>query len=269
MSRRQAVPADEAGTGTLRPRPARQLSSRLLLTPVVVSAVFLATYFWVTRGELQAVERAFIDPEQLLRFTGEHLRISLSSTLLVLATAVPLGVVLSRSGARGVVPLASVAANIGQAATAFGVMVLLRVGLELSAETAAVLGMATYCFLPVFRGTLVGVQQVDRDVVKAARGMGLSNRQVLFGVELPLSVPILLAGVRTALVLNVATTTVASLVGAGGLGLLIVWGFSVGRDSLVILGAIATAGMAILADWIGSLAEQLLRPRGLRPLASN
>lgn len=271
MSQQSVKPPTSAGNpAALDYRPARRLPSSLWITPVVVAAVFLATYFWVTRGELQAMERTFINPEQLLRFAGEHLKISLSSTLLVLATAVPLGVVLSRSGARGIVPLAGAAANIAQAATAFGVMVLLRVGLEMSAEAAAILGMATYCFLPVFRGTLVGVQQVDRDVVKAARGMGMSKGQVLFGVELPLSVPILLAGVRTALVLNVATTTVASLVGAGGLGLLIVRGFSVGRDSLVILGAVATAGMAILADWIGALAEQLLRPRGLRsPHASN
>lgn len=266
MSQQLLTPPTSAGHPEPTPgsRPARRLPSSLWITPLLVTAAFLATYLWVTRGELQAVERTFINPGQLLRFTGDHLKISLISTLLVLTTAIPLGVVLSRRGARRAVPLAGIAANIGQAATAFGVMVLLRISLEMSADTAAILGMSIYCFLPVFRGTLVGVQQVDRDVIKAARGMGMSKRQVLLRVELPLSVPILLAGVRTALVLNVATTTVAALVGAGGLGLLIVRGFSVGRDTLVILGAVATAGIAILADWIGALAERLLRPRGLR-----
>lgn len=263
---RQLLPADGDSTAVAPGAPARtrRRPARLWLTPAVVLVAFAVTYWVASRGRLQAVERAFINPGQLLRFTWEHLQISLTSTLLVLVTAIPLGVALSRRAARSVLPLAGIAANIGQAATAFGVMVLLRVGVQTSANVAAVLGMGIYCFLPVFRGTLIGVQQVDRDVIKAAFGTGMSRWQVLWQVELPLSVPILLAGVRTALVLNVATTTVAALVGAGGLGLLIIRGFTVGRDSLVVLGAVGTAGVAILADWAGALAERVLRPKGLR-----
>ena len=240
------------------------LPTNLWLTPVLVGGAFLGTYWWVTRGDLQAVEAGFINREQLLEFTWDHLKISLISTALVLATAIPLGVLLSRPGARVVAPVVGVAANVGQAATAFGLMVLFRVTMDVTATTAAILGMAIYTFLPVFRGTRIGMQQVDVNVVKAARGMGMSRNQVLFKIELPLSVPILLSGIRTALVLNVATTTVAALVGAGGLGLLIVRGFSVGRDSLIIVGAVATAGIAILADWVGAGIERYLSPKGLR-----
>jgi osmoprotectant transport system permease protein len=257
--------AGAVGTALPDSRPARGgLPTNLWLTPVLVGAAFLGTYWWVTRGDLQAVEAGFINREQLLEFTWDHLKISLISTALVLVTAIPLGVLLSRPGARAAAPVVGVAANVGQAATAFGLMVLFRVTLDVSATTAAILGMTIYTFLPVFRGTRIGMQQVDGNVVKAARGMGMSRNQVLFRIELPLSVPILLSGIRTALVLNVATTTVAALVGAGGLGLLIVRGFSVGRDSLIIVGAVATAGIAILADWVGAGIERLLSPKGLR-----
>lgn len=244
--------------------PRRKFPVGLLSTPVIVLGLCYLTYRYVTRGALQSLESNSLRPEQLLRYTGEHLRVSLISTLIVLVTAIPLGVLLTRRGGRRLAVVAGTAANIGQAATAFGIMVLLLVGFDMPGITAAILGMAVYSFLPVLSGTVTGIQQVDPNIIKSASAMGMSNWQVLRRVELPLSVPVLLAGVRTALVLNVATTTVASLVGAGGLGLLIVTGFTAGRDSLILMGGVATAGIAILADWFGAVAERVLRPKGLR-----
>ncbi len=257
------APAD-AGLIMTPERPTRRVPLGLFVTPVIVLGICYLTYLYVTRDELQAVERGSLAGDQLLRLTAEHLRISLASTLIVLATAIPLGVLLTRRRGRTIAAAAGTAANIGQAATAFGVMVLFLVGFKMSGITAAILGMAVYSFLPVLSGTVTGIQQVDPNVVKSALAMGMSRWQVLRRVELPLSVPVLLAGVRTALVLNVATTTVAALVGAGGLGLLIVTGFTAGRDSLIIMGGVATAGIAILADWLGAVAERVLRPKGLR-----
>jgi len=266
LDRIEATPPAPADAGLIMTpeRPTRQVPLGLFVTPVIVLGICYLTYLYVTRDELQAVERGSLAGDQLLRLTAEHLRISLASTLIVLATAIPLGVLLTRRGGRTIAAAAGTAANIGQAATAFGVMVLFLVGFKMSGITAAILGMAVYSFLPVLSGTVTGIQQVDPNVVKSALAMGMSRWQVLRRVELPLSVPVLLAGVRTALVLNVATTTVAALVGAGGLGLLIVTGFTAGRDSLIIMGGVATAGIAILADWLGAVAERVLRPKGLR-----
>lgn len=268
MTPLQLEPAPAPAVQAVRPPvagdPGRRLPLGLILTPFVVLGACLLTYRYVTAGDLQAVERGFLTSDQLLRFTGEHLKVSLASTLLVLVTAIPLGVLLTRRGGRRVAVVAGTAANIGQAATAFGLMVLFLIAFDMSGVTAAILGMAVYSFLPVLSGTVTGIQQVDPNVVKSASAMGMSRLQVLRRVELPLSVPVLLAGVRTALVLNVATTTVAALVGAGGLGLLIVRGFSVGRDSLILMGGVTTAGIAILADWVGAVAERVLRPKGLR-----
>jgi osmoprotectant transport system permease protein len=264
LEQRVPTPAVEAVRPPVAGQPVRRLPLGLILTPFVVLGTCLLTYRYVTAGDLQAVERGFLTADQLLRFTGEHLKVSLASTLLVLVTAIPLGVLLTRRGGHRVAVVAGTAANIGQAATAFGLMVLFLIAFDMSGVTAAILGMAVYSFLPVLSGTVTGIQQVDPNVVKSASAMGMSRLQVLRRVELPLSVPVLLAGVRTALVLNVATTTVAALVGAGGLGLLIVRGFSVGRDSLILMGGVTTAGIAILADWVGAVAERVLRPKGLR-----
>jgi osmoprotectant transport system permease protein len=100
-------------------------------------------------------------------------------------------------------------------------------------------------------------------MIKAARGMGMSRVQVLQRIELPLSVPILLTGVRTALVLTVSTAPLAAFVGGGTLGALITTGFAQSRFTLVVTGSVLAAALALLADWAGGVAEDRLRPRGL------
>ena len=260
----QTLEGPEAIVGMAPALKSRQIPSGLFVTPVLVLGICYLTYLFVTHSHLQSLERDSLRSAQLLRYTGEHLRVSLASTLIVLSTAIPMGVLVTRRSGRTFSLVAGTAANIGQAATAFGLMVLFLVGFNMSGLIAAILGLAVYSFLPVLSGTVTGIQQVDANVKKSASAMGMSSWQVLRRVELPLSVPVLLAGIRTALVLNVATTTVAALVGAGGLGLLIITGFTAGRDSLILMGGVATAGIAILADWVGAVAERVLRPKGLR-----
>lgn len=251
-----------AGSGGQRSRQGRLRWSLLVGKPLVVGGACLLTYLWVGSQELGSAEQALLDAESLRRLTLQHLDVALSATLIVVVTAIPLGVLLTRPGWSGLVALATISANIAQAMTAFGVMVLIFLQIYNGRE-AAIIGMAAYAFLPVLRGTLTGLTQVDRQTLKAARGMGMSGWQVLRKIELPLSVPILLAGVRTALVVTVATTTIAALVGAGGLGRLVIGGFESGRTTLIVAGFVATAGIAILADWVGAVAEAMLRPRGL------
>jgi osmoprotectant transport system permease protein len=123
--------------------------------------------------------------------------------------------------------------------------------------------LVAYSVLPVLRNTMVGLQQVDRTLIEAARGMGMSKLRVLLRIELPLAVPVILAGVRTALVINVGTATLATFVNAGGLGNVISGGLSTSRDTVIITGAILTATLALLVDWVGGIAEDVLRPKGL------
>ncbi len=118
--------------------------------------------------------------------------------------------------------------------------------------------------LPVLRNTMVGIQQVDPSLVDAGRGIGMSGFTVLRRVELPLAVPLILAGLRTSLVLAVGTATLALFVNGGGLGFVIDSGYKVARTTVLLTGAALAVGLALVVDWLGALAERYLGPKGLR-----
>jgi osmoprotectant transport system permease protein len=100
-------------------------------------------------------------------------------------------------------------------------------------------------------------------VIEAGRGMGMSKNAVLFRIELPLAVPIMLAGIRTALVITIGTATLATFIGAGGLGALIETGISLNRTPVLVTGAVLTSVLALFVDWLAGVAEDILRPKGL------
>ncbi len=127
----------------------------------------------------------------------------------------------------------------------------------------AVVALVLYALLPILRNTLVGLQQVDRFVVDAARGMGMSARRILFAVELPLAVPVMLAGIRISLILNVGVATLATYTNAGGLGDLIERGIVLYRMPILVAGCLLTIALALMVDWLAGLAERRLRPKGL------
>jgi osmoprotectant transport system permease protein len=117
-----------------------------------------------------------------------------------------------------------------------------------------------YALLPIIRNTSTGISSVNAAVREAARGMGMTENQILFQVELPLSMPTILAGVRVATVLTIGIATIAAAVGAGGLGEFIFRGLAMVNDQLILAGAIPAAALALLADFILSLLERRLRP---------
>ena len=125
----------------------------------------------------------------------------------------------------------------------------------------AVLALWAYSLLPVLRNTIAGLSAVDPAVVEAARGMGLSPAQVLLRVEMPLSRAVIVAGIRTAAVVNVGTAALASFVGAGGLGDVIQVGISNQRDRILVVGATLTALLALAADWLVATADATLHRR--------
>ena len=125
------------------------------------------------------------------------------------------------------------------------------------------MALVLYTVLPVLRNTMVGLQGVDARLVEAGRGMGMSSLAVLLRVELPLAVPVILAGVRTALVLLVGTATLATFISGGGLGQLITTGINLSLDSLLFSGAVLVALLALAIDWLGRVVEHVARPKGL------
>ncbi|MBB6568458.1 ABC transporter permease [Kribbella sandramycini] len=179
-----------------------------------------------------------------------------------MAIAVPLGIALTRPGVKRAAPVVVAVANAGQAAPVIGLVVLLAIWLGFGFWTA-ILALCLYAILPVLRNTIVGLQSVDPTLVEAGRGMGMSNRAVLGRIELPLAVPVIMAGIRTALVLVVGTATLATFIDAGGLGSLITTGIRLLRYPVLISGAILVAALALLIDWAGRVLEEVTRPRGL------
>ena len=256
-------PAARPAAGTLD-SPAQDTGTwrSLLVQPALLLVAVVAFLVWRTTADLSETESRQLGWAALSGSVLEHLRLTALSALVVVLVAVPLGVALTRRPLRRLSPLVLAIANTGQAAPAIGLFVLLATWLGFGFRTA-VLTLVLYSALPVLRNTLVGIEGVEPRLVEAGRGMGMSALAVLLRVELPLAVPVLLAGVRTALVLLVGTATLATFINGGGLGVLIVTGINLGLDSLLVSGAVLVALLALGVDWLGRVVEHVARPKGL------
>ena len=228
----------------------------------VVAAVLLLTYVWISSLELDSIESRTLNAEYITRRIWEHLVLSVCAAVLVAVLAIPAGIAVSRSKSRVFNAIVVVIANIGQATPAIGVVILLAIVWKTGFATALV-ALVVYSFLPVLRNTITGLQQVDPSVKESARGMGMTPGQVLRRIELPLASPVIVAGLRTALVFAVGVATVATFINAGGLGDMIVNGLKLQRYPVLVVGAVLVASIAVLIDWAAGLVEELMKPRGL------
>ena len=223
---------------------------------------FLAFVIWLRTADLSPIELTTLAPDALWLYTVEHIQLTLMAAGIVLVVAIPLGIILTRRPLRFLTGPVLAMANIGQAAPAIGVVVLLAFWVGFG-FWAATLSLVLYAVLPVLRNTLVGLQQVDARLIEAGRGMGMSSAAVLLRVELPLAVPVMLSGVRTALVLLVGTAALATFVNGGGLGILITTGVNLSLTPVLVAGALLVALLALLIDWVGRVVEHVARPKGL------
>jgi osmoprotectant transport system permease protein len=130
-------------------------------------------------------------------------------------------------------------------------------------SVGAIVALTVYGALPIIANTVVGLDGVDPRLVEAARGMGMSAMSTLLRIELPLAMPVIIAGVRTALVLIVGTAALASFTGAGGLGQLITTGIKLQQTTTLIVGAILVAALALAIDWLARVVEIVASPKGL------
>ena len=242
---------------------AREKSRRGLVWQLAgIVAALALLLFSLSAADLTDTERTTLDPATLWIYTAEHLRLTAISAVIVLLIAVPLGVVLTRKPLRFLTGPVLALINLGQAAPAIGLVVLLAFWLGFGFWTAVV-GLVIYALLPVLRNTMVGLDNVDSRLVEAGRGMGMSASLVLFRVELPLAVPLMLSGIRTALVLLVGTAALATFINGGGLGVLITTGVNLNLPRVLISGAVMVALLALTVDWIGRAVEHFARPRGI------
>ncbi|MFG2004608.1 ABC transporter permease [Spirillospora sp. NPDC048911] len=234
----------------------------MLVTPAFLVVACAALALYLHGQDLDDIERRAINRDIIVQRFVEHIQLVAVSTALVLAVAIPLGVVLTRPRVRWLATPFLALANVGQAVPSVGVLVLLAVTVGIGFRPALV-ALVLVSALPVLRNTMVGLQGVDRSLIDAGRGIGLTRTTVLFRIELPLAVPVILASVRVAVILNVGTATLAAFTNAGGLGDLINTGIALNRTPVLLTGCVLTAVLAMASDWLVGLAEHYLRPRGL------
>ena len=212
----------------------------------------LGRYMWARRAEI-------------LRHAARHVLLAAVSLTAAVLVAVPLGLTLERArrSAEGVIRLIGLLQTVPSIALLAFMIPLLGIGV-----LPALVALFLYSLLPILRNTFTGVRDADPVAVDAARSLGMTPAQVLRYVRLPLAAPIIMAGVRTAAVINIGTATLAAFIGAGGLGDPIVSGLALSDTRMILSGAIPAALLALLADLGLGLAERAVRPGGTAPLVN-
>ncbi|MGW0812263.1 ABC transporter permease [Streptomyces viridiviolaceus] len=201
-------------------------------------------------------------PDGIAHRLLEHLVLTVVCLFVSCLVALPVALVLGHLGKGGA--LAVNISNVGRAVPTFAVLVLLLLTpVGRWGEGPTVVALVLFAVPPLLTNAYVGMREVDRGVVQAARGMGMTGRQMLFHVELPLSLPMVLTGVRIAAVQLVATATIAALAGGGGLGRIITAGFNLASTPQVVAGAVLVAGLALVVEGLFELVERLV-PRWAR-----
>ena len=198
--------------------------------------------------------------QEILQATLEHIWLVGLTMIFAIAIGVPLGILVTRKPwlSKPILGGANIAETIPSLAL-FGFLLPVP-WLGGRADRLAIAALTLYALLPIIRNTSAGITGVDRTVREAARGMGMTDRQILFQVELPLSFSTMLAGIRIATVLTIGIATIAAAVGAGGLGEFIFRGLAMVNDQLILAGAIPAALLALAADFMLGVLERRLRP---------
>ncbi len=198
---------------------------------------------------------------QVVELTLEHLWLVGISTLFATLIGIPLGIAIARRRYldKPVLSAANIIQTIPSLAL-FGFLLPLP-WLGERADRLAILALTLYALLPIIRNTYTGIRGVDPAVVEAARGMGMTDTQLLYQVELPLSISVILSGVRVAVVISVGLATIAAFIGAGGLGEFIFRGVAMVDNRLILAGAVPAAILALVADYVLGSVERRLRSR--------
>lgn len=199
----------------------------------------------------------------------EHLRIILVANGIACILGVVVGIYITGKGREGIADIvlyfASIMLTVPSLAL-YGILMGILAALTLTSIgfLPVVIALILYGLLPIIRNTYTGIREVDPAMIEAGRGMGMTERQLLTKVKLPLAVPVIMAGLRQAVVMNIGIAAIGSYIGAGGLGQPIFRGIANYRPDLILSGAIFVSLMAIVVDLLLGKLEQLTTPRGIR-----
>jgi len=200
---------------------------------------------------------------EILQHTGEHLLLVGTSIAIATLVGIPLGILITRRAnlRQPILGVANILQTIPSLAL-FGLLLPVPIigGIGI---VPAIVALTLYSLLPIIRNTYTGITGIDPAIREAGRGMGMTSRQMLLQVEIPLALSVILAGVRLATVIAIGIATIAAAIGAGGLGVFIFRGISVVNNQLLLAGAVPAAFLAILAEFAIGWLERLLTPSGI------
>lgn len=244
-----------------RTKPPLSMLSRLCRWLVLIG-VFCLGILADRSGMLAAMAEHWDDIRYL---SIQHLQLTVISGATAIAIGVPLGVLLARRKLGIIGPIIAQLVNLGTTIPTLAILALAMMVLGLGTPPA-LFGLTVLTILPIMLNTIAGLRSIPPALIEAARGMGMTNRQILLQVELPNAMFVILAGIRTALAINIGTVPLVFLIGGGGLGELIFTGIDLMDTGLLLAGAIPTALLAILVDLAASQVQFWLVPRGINPL---
>ncbi|MBB4015615.1 osmoprotectant transport system permease protein [Chelatococcus caeni] len=204
---------------------------------------------------------AIYDRDSILALTLSHMGIVAAASLAALVIALAIGIFVTRPAGAQYLPLARAVANLGQT---FPPIAMLAVAVPLTGFGArpTLVALFAYGLLPIFENTIAGLKGVSPQVVEAARGMGMTGRRILREIELPLALPVIIAGFRVSIIVSIGTATIGSTVGAKGLGEIIIAGLQADNLAYVLQGGVLVAMLAILVDLgLGFLERRARQPR--------
>ncbi len=224
-----------------------------------VSIVILALIFgrYVLEYPKDSIVSSFLTLPKIITCLRQHIYLIVVSSTLAICTSVPLGLILTRKMFKKICGFVVALVNICQTIPSFAVIALFVGILGIGAKTA-IFALWIYSLLPILNNTIAGINGVNPSIIDAARGMGMTKAQILFKIEVPLAFPVIFAGIRTAVVINVATAIIAAFVGAGGLGDLIIAGKNINRMQIMLLGAGYATMLALFIDSILGIIEKRL-----------
>jgi len=228
-----------------------------LFIPLIMIGIAAAVVIYTVNNPTDSIVARMLTYERVFRVIREHMGLLLVSMIAATIVGVGGGIMISRPKLYRVGRIIENVVNVGQTVPSLAILALFYTVLGLGFNVA-VFALFLYSILPILRNTFAGIDGVESNIIEAARGMGMSPYRVLTKIELPIAFPIIVAGIRTAVVINIGAATLATFIGGGGLGDLIVTGLSVHRDMIIVAGATIAALTAILLDYLIGRVEELV-----------
>jgi osmoprotectant transport system permease protein len=240
------------------------MNNKKLVSRIVRYSVYaLVLLFFIWAIQNRYFEYIFSETNTFLLLLKEHIQLVGVSSLLAIVVAIPIGIIITRKSFRRAEWAVSNTVNFGQTIPSLAVLALMISVLGIGFKTA-IFALFIYSLLPIYRNTVAGIDSIDENLIDAARGMGMTPSQILFKIELPNAAYSILAGIRTAVVLNIGTAALAYVVGGGGLGVWIFTGIQLFDNGYLISGAIPVTLLAITVDYLLRLLERAVVSNGIK-----